>query len=272
MARPEPGGRLRVLTINAQAPQYADGPRRRANLRDGLRRLRADVIAFQEVGADEVARLLDDGWHIAPTSRRTPEGLGATLAARWPIEPLREIDGGGSWYATLIAEVRAPMGLLVAHHKPVWQYGAEGARERHAVAAARAVEDTLGGADRHVILLGDLDATPDAASIRFLTGRQSLEGTSAGYTDAWAAVRPGEPGHTFSPDNPLVRDGDMPCEPGRRIDYVLVRSTAHGPTLRVAGCERVFTDHDRPISDHYGVLADLRIPPRPPGTFAPGYR
>lgn len=261
-----------MLTINALAPEYADGPRRRANLREGLRSLRPDVVAFQEVGAEEVAGLLDDGWYIAPTSRRTPGGLGATLAARWPIEPLREIDGGGSWYATLIAEVRAPMGLLVAHHKPVWPYGAEHTRERHAVAAARAVEDVLAGTDRHVILLGDLDATPDAASIRFLTGRQSLDGTSVCYQDAWAAVRPAEPGYTFTPDNPLVRDGDMPTESGRRIDYVLVRGTAHGATLRVAGCERVFTDPDRPISDHYGVLADLRVPPRAPGTFAPGYR
>lgn len=265
------GGRLRVLTINALASEYADGPLRRANLRKGLRRLRPDVVAFQEVGADEVAGLLDDGWHVAPTSRRTPEGLGATLAARWPIAPLREVDGGGSWYATLVAEVRAPMGLLVAHHKPVWQYDAERTRERHAVAAARAVEDALDGAERHVILLGDLDATPDAASVRFLTGRQSLDGTGVCYQDAWAAARPGEPGHTFTPDNPLVRDGDMPCEPGRRIDYVLVRCTAHGPTLCVAGCERVFTDPDDPISDHYGVLADLRVPPRPPGTFAPRY-
>ena len=264
------GERLRVLTINALAPEYADGPRRRANLRDGLRRLRPDVVAFQEVGADEVAGLVDDGWHIAPTSRRTPDGLGATLAARWPIEPLREIDGGGSWYATLIAEVRAPIGLLVAHHKPVWPYGAERARERHAVAAARAVEDVLPGADRHVVLLGDLDATPDSAGVRFLTGRQSLDGTGVCYQDAWAATHPGEPGHTFTPDNPLVQTGDMPTEAGRRIDYVLVRCAAHGPTLQVDRCERVFTDHAHPISDHYGVLADLRVPPRPPGTLAPG--
>lgn len=270
MTEPGSGRHLRVLTINALAPQYADGPRRRATLRDGLRALRPDIVAFQEVGLDEVGGLLDDDWYVAPTSRRTPDGLGATLAARWPIEPLREIDGGGSWYATLIAEVRAPIGLLVAHHKPVWPYGAEHTRERHAIAAARAVEDTLGGADRHVILLGDLDAAPDAASVRFLTGRQSLAGTGVCYQDAWTAVRPGDPGPTFTPDNPLVRDGDMPCEPGRRIDYILVRCTAHGPTLQVAGCERVFTDHAHPVSDHYGVLADLHVPPRPPGTFAAG--
>jgi len=258
---------LRVLTINALAPEYADGPRRRAALREGLARLRPDVVAVQEVRPGEAADLVGAGWHVAENVRRSPDGLGAALAARWPIEPLSEIDGGaGSWYATMIAEVD---GMLVVHHKPVWPYGAERARERHAVAAARAVESALGDADRHVILLGDLDATPDAASIRFLTGHQSLDGMSVCYQDAWPAAHPGAPGPTFTPDNPLVRSGDMPTAPARRIDYILIRCTAHGPTLQVTACERVFTTP--PVSDHYGVLADLRVPPRPPGTFAPGY-
>lgn len=255
----------RFLTINALAPEYADGPARRARLRAGLARLRPDVVAFQEVLAGEAEDLLGDGWHVADTSRRTPEGLGATLAARWPVAPVREVDGGGSWYATLVAEVR---GLLVVHHKPVWPYGEELRRERHAVAAARAVEDVLDGADRPVVLLGDLDASPDAASIRFLTGRQSLDGVSVCYQDAWAAAHPGDPGWTFTPDNPLVRDGDMPTEAGRRIDYVMVRCGPYGPSLQVAGCERVLTGP--PVSDHYGVLADLRDPPRTPGTFGYG--
>ena len=47
-----------------------------------------------------------------------------------------------------------------------------------AVASARIVEEIVGGADRHVVLAGDFDASPDSASIRFWTGRQSLDGTS----------------------------------------------------------------------------------------------
>ncbi|GII81893.1 hypothetical protein Sru01_68750 [Sphaerisporangium rufum] len=48
-------------------------------------------------------------------------------------------------------------------------------------------------------------------------------------------------------------------ETGRRIDYVLVRCAGNGPTLRLAGCRRIF---DRPAAgvwagDHFGVLADL---------------
>jgi hypothetical protein len=38
------------------------------------------------------------------------------------------------------------------------------------------------------ILAGDLDAVPDAASIRFLRGLQSLGGLSVWYRDAWGAA------------------------------------------------------------------------------------
>jgi hypothetical protein len=33
-----------------------------------------------------------------------------------------------------------------------------------------------------VVVAGDIDATPDAASIRFWTGKQSLAGLTAGRT------------------------------------------------------------------------------------------
>jgi endonuclease/exonuclease/phosphatase family metal-dependent hydrolase len=124
----------------------------------------------------------------------------------------------------------------------------------------------------HTVLLGDMDAVPDAASIRFLTGRQSLQGMSVCYRDAWATVHPGEPGHTFSSQNRLVREGDMPFDPGRRIDYIMVRCAHHGPTLDVADCQRIFTDEVDGVqaSDHYGVVADLTMPSRPPGSF--GFR
>jgi endonuclease/exonuclease/phosphatase family metal-dependent hydrolase len=89
------------------------------------------------------------------------------------------------------------------------------------------------------------------------------------YEDAWAAVHPDDDGWTFSPDNALVRAGQMPLERGRRIDYVLVRCVDHGPTLDVATCSRL---GERPVggvlaSDHYGVVAELTLPPHRPGEW-----
>lgn len=108
-----------------------------------------------------------------------------------------------------------------------------------------------------LVLLGDFNADADAASIRFLTGEQSLAGMSVRYED-------------LSAGNPLVRAGQMPRERGRRIDHVLIRSGAHGPLLDVADCRLIF---DQPAddvwaSDHFGVLADLRRPDQAPGTWA----
>jgi endonuclease/exonuclease/phosphatase family metal-dependent hydrolase len=168
-------------------------------------------------------------------------------------------------------EVAAPLPfgpLLVVHHKPSWPRDLERERELQAVAAARLAERVRDGRVMHVIVVGDLDATPDSASVRFLTGRMSLEGMSVCHLDAWEACRPGEAGHTFTPRNRLVREGDMPGEVGRRIDYVMVGCGHHGPTLDVAACRRIFTEEIGGVqaSDHYGVLADLRPLARPPGS------
>jgi endonuclease/exonuclease/phosphatase family metal-dependent hydrolase len=160
----------------------------------------------------------------------------------------------------------------VVHHKPSWPFGYEHERERQALSAAQAVErhaDALGG---HAIVLGDFDATPDAASTSFLRGRRSLDGVSICYQDAWETLRPTDPGFTFGAENPLVRAGEVATAVSRRIDYILVRSGRHGPTLRVLSCDRVL---DRPVdgvwaSDHFGVVADLVLPDHEPGTWAPG--
>ena len=116
--------------------------------------------------------------------------------------------------------------------------------------------------DHHVVLAGDLNARRESAGLRFLLGLQSLDGMSVCYRDAWEAAHPGETGHTFTPENPTMPTGEKGhwlIEPGRRIDYVLVRCSDHGPTLDIRSCERLF---DRPVrgtwaSDHFGVTADL---------------
>ena len=277
---------MRVLTLNLLAPDKGDYRRRRPVLAEGLARLRPDVVALQETvwgdGTDQAVELLGPGYEVARHPGRSADGVGAAMASRWPLGSVEQVDlrvperpPALSWAAALVAEVLAPppLGpLLFVHHKPTWPYGAERERELQAVTTARSVEELVAGRDRHVILAGDFDAPPDAASIRFWTGRQSLEGVSVCYQDAWEVAHPGEAGHTFSPRNPLVTAGEMALERGRRIDYVMARCGVHGPRLDVAGCELVF---DQPVggvwaSDHFGVLADLEPPRRPPGAVSGG--
>ena len=264
---------LRVMTLNLLAPDQAGWDRRRPVLRAGLAELRPQLIALQEVA--DPADVLGDGYHVAAHSRRSADGVGAVLASVWPLGEVSEIDLRVTdrvdvpWCAAVVAKVLAPppLGpLLFVHHKPTWQAGYAYERELQAVACARFVEEQLAGRRMHVVLAGDFDDGPDAAALRFWTGRQSLRDYSVAYLDAWEAARPGEPGHTFTPANPLVRAGEMPLERGRRIDHVLVRCGPHGPTLDVAGCRLAF---DEPVDgvwagDHFGVVADLTVPDRPP--------
>ena len=95
------------------------------------------------------------------------------------------------------------------------------------------------------MLAGDLDATPAAASIRFLRGLQSLDGISAYYHDAWERTHPDVAGHTFAVRNPLMtEESDVREETSRRIDYVFVRCDDRGPTLGVRSCALIF---DAPV-------------------------
>ncbi len=270
---------VRVVTLNLWGMSGA-WAERQSVLINGLRELQPDLVAFQEPiktdGYDQVIDLVGPGFHVVHHNA----GLvgdgdyhGASIASRWSLGEVREVDlnvtprTAGFPCTTLIAEIRAPepVGpLLFVNHLPSWQLNFEHERELQAVAAGRFIEELLGRRSMHVVLAGDFDADPEAASVRFWSGRQSLGGTSVCYRDAWESTHPGDPGHTFTPHNPLVTDWDWPF---RRIDYIFVRCGDHGgPTLAVSSCARIF---DEPIdgvwaSDHFGVVADLVVPSSPP--------
>lgn len=95
--------------------------------------------------------------------------------------------------------------------------------------------------------------------MRFLSGRQSLDGISTAYRDCWESIHGGSPGWTFDPRNPLSTIDEPHLDRGRRVDYLLLRCGDHGPTLRTIDCRLTL---DRPVagilpSDHYGVTASL---------------
>ncbi len=267
---------MRVITLNLWGRHGVWDDRRRV-LIDGLHQLQPDIAVLQEVVVtddyDQAADLFGPDYHIFHQPGRTDDGVGASIVSRWPLAPVRtaslhltpRIDPAVGWIGSVTAlriETAEVGAVLLVHHKPSWQWNYEYERELQAVASARLIEALLDSGESnvtHVVLAGDFDAAPDAASIRFWRGLQSLDGTSVCYADAWETARPGQPGHTFTPYNPLVTGGEMPLERGRRIDYIFVRCNHHGPTLRTAACNRIF---DAPVdgvwaSDHFGVMADL---------------
>lgn len=269
--------RLRVVTLNVFSQQRS-WDERRSVLRAGLRDLRPDLVAFQEVRIsddyDQVIDLLGPEYTVVHQSLRTPDGFGSSIASRWPVGKVHEqalhvpprVDpASGRIVDVAVAEIQVsgPIGrLLFVHHKPSWQWNFERERELQAVAAAQFVEHIVGKRSYHVVLAGDFDASPEASSVRFWQGKQSLEGLSVCYGDAWERLHSGEPGHTFTPRNALVRSGDMPLERGRRIDYIMIRCGNHGPSLEIASCELLFADASDGVwaSDHFGIVADLIMP------------
>jgi endonuclease/exonuclease/phosphatase family metal-dependent hydrolase len=234
------------------------------------------LISFQEAikttDYDQVADLLGPDYHVVYQRVPEPDGQSAALASRWPIQSVREADlqvtprCAGFAATTLVAEIVAlsPFGpLLLVNHLPNWQLNFELERELQAAKGARFVEDAVAERELHVILAADLTDAPDSASVRLWTGRQSVDGVSVCYRDAWDSANPGDPGETFTPRNPIVADWDWPL---RRLDYILVRCGSHGgPTLAIRSCWKLF---DGPIdgvwaSDHFGVVAGLEMPSRP---------
>ncbi len=265
---------VRVVTLNLWG-RHGAWDERKSVLVDGLQGLSPDVVAFQDViksdAYDQVTDLLGAGYYVSHQSNRAADGSGVSIASRWEVKDARELDlrltsrTADLPYAALVAEVLAPepIGpLLVVNQRTAFPFGGELDRETQAVATARFVEGLVSEREvNHVVLASDLNATPEAASVRFWRGLQSLGDMSVCYRDAWESVNPDEPGHTFTPRNPLVAGGEMPLELGRRIDYVMVRCGDHGPTLDIRVCERIFGDPVDGVwaSDHFGVVADLAI-------------
>ena len=253
---------MRVVTLNVWARE-GDYPARREVLATGFAGLAPDLVVLQETivasDFDQAAEILPSGLEIVHSGRRAHDGMGVSLASRWPITQVEELalDGSrrddGFPCVTLIATIQAPgldAPLRFVNHFPSWKPQQELERERQAVQAAGHLEQL----DGHVIIAGDFDADPHAASMRFWTGRQSLAGISVCYRDAWAKTHPDIPLATFSPtENPLVADADWPHQ---QIDHLLVRCGEHGgPTLPIHDCRRVFDE--TPASDHFGLLAEL---------------
>lgn len=267
------GHRLRVLTANIWA---RNGPYRRREplLREQVANLAPDLIALQEVEAgpgdsNQAEDLFGAlGYHVVyePREGEYVGDPGLAVLSKYPVleHRLLELPHRGP---CLAAHVRAPFGTLwFCSAVPMggWPHQ-EVQREDEAVALDDRLAELAEDDDLPPVLAGDFDASPDGASIRFLTGRQSLHGQSTSWIDAWAVAGDGSPGATWTSDNLYVApfSATVFAEPvhSRRIDYVFVGSPFRWrPRIVVRSCSVVLTDpRDGPPSDHYGVVADLEV-------------
>jgi endonuclease/exonuclease/phosphatase family metal-dependent hydrolase len=271
---------LRVVTLNVWNEE--GDPGRTELINSELRRIDPDLVALQEVvrrpDRDQLAELVaGTGLHATHETEvageSPPEVLrygGNAVATRWPhrvVEALgRDWDFPDAPWRPMAASVPLPDEgeVLFIATTTSYRLDAEAFREREALALADL--DARHRTALPTIMAGDFNATPDASSIRFLTGRQSLAGRSTAYHDAWAVAGSGS-GYTWSCGNPntdkdrehLVRQPNH----RRRIDYVFVGSAHAHPDARcrIRSATLAFDKPSEGIwpSDHFGVVVEVDI-------------
>jgi endonuclease/exonuclease/phosphatase family metal-dependent hydrolase len=265
--------RMRVIQLNLWA-RSAPYEARAALLRDEIGALAPDVISLQEVdGIDDernqAAELFGQlGYQVRfdPHPGRKDFEWGMAIASRQPLGPLEvtELPHGGVAIASRVSLDDGELWFCSACPLGWWQTQ-EVQREDGCLALDAWLTELAAGDQLPPVMAGDFDATPDAASIRFLTGLQSLNGRSTHWVDAFAVAGDGSPGSTWSSDNPFMGPKALPTwaepEHHRRIDYVFVGSPFKWPGRIVVRSAAVVLKEQGEVapSDHYGVMADLDI-------------
>jgi endonuclease/exonuclease/phosphatase family metal-dependent hydrolase len=259
---------LRAVIWNVWG-RFGEWEQRQRALEDELVVARPDVVALVETSAqgDESrpARLAERlGFQHSVFAgdfaiEDWTSGLG--VVSRWPIleherHPLRG-DSGNALGEALRVRVDGPRGVVqlfvVALDYPL---SASGVRQAQVRELCTVIAQTTSA--RHVTLVcGDFNAGPDADEMRMLTGRSAPPVDGLVFYDAWEIAGDGSAGITWSNGNPLARVGHYP---DRRFDYILSAWPRLGAAGHPVHCERlgVRDISDAQVSDHYGVLADIR--------------
>jgi endonuclease/exonuclease/phosphatase family metal-dependent hydrolase len=269
---------LRVLSLNLWH-DAGPWPARRALVRAWIERLAPDVIGFQEVlkgPARDLGAEVTDGLgyvlEFAPAMRFWNDPsveFGNAVASRWPIVdreaiPLPHGDDGERRSA-LSVTIDAPFGALsVTCTHLHWRFHHGEIRERQVAAVCDLALRRRPKEGFPPIVVGDFNAEPDSAEIRYVTGLQSLGGRSVAFLDAWRTVAaerdPGDAGLTWNNRNAYAHANH---EPSRRIDYVFAGLPRRDGVGKIEDCRVVCDEADGAVwpSDHFGVYAALRTEP-----------
>lgn len=260
---------IRIVTWNVWG-RYGAWAQRQAGIEDLLATVHPDVVCLVESWATPEAtqpgrvgdRLGMDHRLFVGDRDQGEWTSGIGIASRWPIaergrEALRGADGAGSGEA-LFAAVDGPRGpvqlFVVMLDYPLHASGLRQAQVRQlATFVARTTHR------RHaVVVCGDFNAASDSDELRMLTGPSEAPVPGLVFYDAWEVAGDGTPGYTWSNTNPLAAPG---LYPDRRFDYILSAWPRAGGVGHPIHCELLGatpTPQLPQLSDHYGVLADLR--------------
>lgn len=243
-----PDRELTVMTYNIHHAVGVDGELDLERIAGVIRSQEAEIIGFQEVDrhwsarsdfqdqAKELAGMLDMHYvyganlDLEPAEPGQPRRqYGTAILSEYPIlesgNTLLPRPEGGEQRGLLEALINVE-GVPARVYNTHLQHNSAVERE----AQVEAIMDHVGEFEEPSILMGDLNARPDAPELQPLYTR---------FEDAWAEGGKG-PGYTYSAE-----------VPDRRIDYVLI-----SPDVSVSEARVPHTL----ASDHLPVVAELSIP------------
>ncbi len=239
---------LRVATFNIHHGVGLDGVLNLARIAATVEVTGAEVVGLQEVDRhwSERSNFVDQAtWLAERLGMHVAFGVNLDLDPPAPGAPRRQfgtailsVDRIRAWTNTLLPRPLGgeQRGLLEVQIKvrgiPVRVFNTHLQHDSQVerLAQVERIRQVLATAQESVVLLGDLNATPDTPEIAGLTGL---------LVDAWVTAGVGD-GFTFDAATPHAR-----------IDYVM---SSGNVVARTAGV--VTTD----ASDHLPVVADLALP------------
>ncbi len=253
---------LRVVTWNVWG-RYGQWQEREAAIEESLVAANPDIVCLVEswssaevTQAELVADRLGVEHHLFAGDWEQDDWVsGIGLVSRWPLaiverRKLRGEDDSGVG-EVLAVTIEGERGLVQFFAVMLdYPLGASVVRQVQVRQLAQLISATI-------VVCGDFNAGPDSDEIRMLTGRSASAEPGLVFYDAWEVAGDGTAGITWSNRNPLAA---VALYPDRRFDYVLSAWPRRGGVGHPIHCELlgVVPDDHLQLSDHYGVLADLR--------------
>lgn len=240
---------LRLVTWNVWFGDWRHADRQAALWRtlDGLT---PDLVCLQEMTFDHlfgpgVSRWRERGGWISDESIAHYDVIMG--ARRRPLEHWRVALPTQMGRSLLVArlDVDPPLTLATVHLESTSAMEKARMRQLERIHAALADEP-------NVVFVGDMNFSPDGPA-------QALFESWEGWTDAWAQLRPDEPGYSVDAERNAMRGLKDAKGKRARIDRVFVRARDwEVSSIELLGTQALPDDPLTFISDHFGLLAELR--------------
>jgi endonuclease/exonuclease/phosphatase family metal-dependent hydrolase len=260
---------VRLVAWNVWGRYGARWKERQAAIEDSLLEVTPDLVCLVEAWRDgeitqpeRVSQTLGLPHHCFVGDWEQEDWVsGVGFVSRWPMtepvrRPLRAEDGSGFGEAVhvVVDGDRGPIQLF----STMLDYQLDGSALRQAQVKelARFIQE-VSSRRYPIVVCGDFNANPDSDEIRTLTGRSATAAPELVFYDAWEVAGDGSAGYTWSNRNPLAALG---LYPDRRFDYIFSAWPCLGGAGHPTHCALlgVRPPADLQLSDHYGVVADLR--------------